>query len=246
MSEKYEILIREMEDWENLSFSKFVEKVKSKNWAPHRKSQFLNNVHKFNKTFSINFIDYRKELFRIAKFNWSKLGIKWSVCDKDNVHKLSDKLVYLITDDDDWFSCDTINKIEAMKTADNIICWKTLKINCDNQGQVYSEYANDQKVHEVASNGYAIKKATKFPVAIIGDHRTVIQYKNKTVLPYFLSVKVNTPSCRYYLCNKSSLNSIVPDLDRYEIPIAFTEFKDEIAMLSELNKRLFKSCELFI
>lgn len=151
---EFQIKVRQTEDWFNLTESCFFENYKSKfeygsnfgnDKTPEKHfNNFKENVILWNKRYTPNFFQYRHQIKKIALDNWNdtKIYVNYD----NNIIK---DVVYLPTDDDDWFKPDIKKELEQIfeKYDINLVVWNGL---CLNNNSI-------KKYKKISSNGYAFR-----------------------------------------------------------------------------------------
>lgn len=151
---EFQIKVRQTEDWHNLTESSFFENYKSKfeygsNFGKDKTPEkhfnnFKKNVISWNKKYSPSFFEYRDKVKKLALDTWNDTKINVSYDDK-----IVKDVIYLPTDDDDWFAPDIKNILEKIFDQPNVnlVVWNGL---CLNNNCV-------KKYKKISSNGYAFR-----------------------------------------------------------------------------------------
>jgi len=141
----YLIVTRRSENWESITWDEWIVSYWKKfnySFSDEKIKAFRDRVALWNKDYLPTYFDYRSKIKSIARKSWELTGLE--IVDLEDVNQFYRDVIYIPTDDDDWFCPDISEQLNDL-SSDAVYWndWKWCKNVFDQNGQV-------------SSNGYVV------------------------------------------------------------------------------------------
>jgi len=216
------ILIRQTEDWTQKS-------LKPRHWhmSADMSRQFHAAIEEWDETYDLTFFEYRQKLKEIAISTWPDID------QVVGLNKVEDGVLYLVTDDDDWYAPQIVDFLSENYSGEQLVKWQHTVINAT-EGRLE---CCDWSDIEVGSNSYALLGGCKGFKEAFGAHHKLsldLTYNER------LSIYIRHPGSHYHLVRKQA-PVLFRDIDEYLVPMDIDWAHEPLQKLSDLLRDVKRS-----